>query len=447
MYETFMAFRDMFNFRDEKSTGRSMLMLNTFFCGICNVFITGTFYTGFLTNNGIDIVKVGIITFIPYFCWIFSLFGPRIMQKFKRRRGILIFNHVFYYTCVVLGTTVMPLFVEGSTARTIWFAVFLVLGNTSNALFGSGGTAWHINFIPDGHDRSVYFSLTNLVANLTGTIAALGASALTDALAGSPAQAQVIVVLRYVSYVLFVASGLAVFLVPKEYPYPVSDKHYSLKDVFFKPIHNKRFFYTILISVIWNCVGNFNAGTWTYYILNTVGMSYSLTYVSTIVCAIGGLFLLTYWRQAIRRYGWMWVIFINVLITVCVEMMMGLTTPDTIWLYVMGAVVSGLNLIGAQITFSNVFYVNLPKKDPDIYITFNNFIVNIFVFIGSMFGTWLLARLEILCAGHIVHGSQLLVWIKALCYIGLCVYIYKMMPHIGEEEYQHQVNTLTQPNE
>ena len=76
-------FARMFNFKTEHSIGRSLLLLNTFFCGIGNVFISGTFYTAFLTENGIDIVKVGIITFIPYFCWIFGLFAPKILSRFK----------------------------------------------------------------------------------------------------------------------------------------------------------------------------------------------------------------------------------------------------------------------------------------------------------------------------------------------------------------------------
>ncbi len=433
------SFFRLFNFRDETSVGRSMILLHTFFTGIANIFITGTFYTGFLTNNGIDIVRVGIITFIPYFAWIFGLFGPKLMARFKKRRSILIFNHVFYYVCVVLATTLMPMVVSDPGQRTLWFGVFLLLGNVSNALIGSGLTAWHLHFIPDGQDRNFYFSVTNLVTNLTGTAAAIGASLLTDSLAGSPHQAQVIVVMRLVSFVLMLFSGLALLLVPKEYPYTNVQSDYSLKDVFFRPIRNKKFFLSILVAVAWNCIGNFNAGTWSYYILNTVGMKYALTYTSSVVCAIGGIFLLSGWRQMINRFGWSQIIFVNVVVTGVLELVMSMTTANTVWIYVLGATISGLNLIGAQITFANVFYINLPKNDPDIYITFYNFMIYIFIFLGSAFGTWLLSVLEKSCSGlallgQPLYGSQVLCWIKCVCYLALAFYIWKVTPIVQPKD-------------
>lgn len=428
------TFLRLYNFRDEYSVGRCMILLSTFFSGIANVFITGTFYTAFLANNGIDIVRVGIITFIPYFSWLFALFGPKLLQRFRRRRGILLFNHVFYYTCVVLATTVMPNFVQDPQARTIWFAVFLLAGNLSNALLGSGATPWQMNFLPKGSDRNYHFSMTNLITNLTGTAAAIGASTLADSLAGSPHQAQIIVTLRFVSFVLFLICGIFTLIVPKEYPYPVSNSSYKVKDIFLRPIRDKKFFYTILIAVAWNCIGNFNAGTWSFYILETLGMKYTVTYVASFVCALGSIFLLPLWRSFISRYGWFRIIFVNVAVTAGLQFMTGFVSHNTIWLYIIAQVISGLNLIGAQITFANVFYVNLPKTDPDIYITFYNFAVYVFIFLGSMCGTWLISVLEKLCANSALYGSQLLVWIMCAGYTLLAIYIWKMSPKLTPSE-------------
>ena len=59
-------FSMVYNLRDEESKGRVLLLLNTILVNILNVAITGAFYTTFLAANGIDIVQVGIISFIPY---------------------------------------------------------------------------------------------------------------------------------------------------------------------------------------------------------------------------------------------------------------------------------------------------------------------------------------------------------------------------------------------
>lgn len=427
-------FSRLYNLRDEHAVGRTMLLLNTFFAGIANTFIAGSFYTAFLADNGIDIVNVGVITFIPYFAWVFSFFGPRLIQRFKRRRGILVFNHVFYYVCLVLATTLMPNFVKEPGQRTLWFGVLLLAANLSNALIGSGATPWHIHFIPDGKDRHYHLSICNLITNLTNTVASIGAAFLADALAGSPQQAQIIVILRLVSFVLFLIAGFCTLLVPKEYPYAVSKVSYKLKDVFLRPIQNKKFFYTILLVVFWNFICNLNANTWTYYILNTVGMKFILTYSASIVCALGAIFLLGAWRRAIDRYGWLRVLLVNVIVSALAEFTISLTTADTIWIYVVNQIFAGVNLIGAQITIGNVFYANLPKEDLDLFTTFYNFAANFAVFLGAMLGTWILALLESFCAELPVYGSQLLVLVKGVFFVGMALYIWKMLPFLKSDE-------------
>jgi len=428
------VYRRLFNMTDDASRGRSMLLINTIIANFANVFISGSFYTGYLTQNGIDIVNVGIITFIPYFAWIFSLFAPSVLRHFKRRKGLLIFNHLFYYGCVVLATTVMPNFVTDPAKRTFWFGVFLLLGNLSNALIGSGSQAWFMHFIPaDGGDRNVYFSVNNLASNLVSTVAAIGASVLTDALSGSPNQATVIVVLRYLAFALFVVEAYFVFVVPKEYPYELPDKAHLL-DVIIKPIKCRKFMLTAVICIGWNLFCNFNASTWTYYVLNTVGISYSLTYTCTVVTAVCCLFMLGFWRNLIKRITWFRVLVLCVLGTAAQEFMFGFTTSKTIWLYVLVSIYAGFILVGSQLVFNNLFYLNLPKSDTDTYITFWNFITYISALLGQIIGTAFIGLVEkngtVPVLGMEMYGSQLLVWLKCICLLGLCVYIVKITPHI-----------------
>ena len=212
-------FYRLYNLKDERSRGRSMILANTLLCSIGNIFVTGTFQTAFLAANGIDIVRVGIITFLPYFCSLLSLLAPKLLSKFPRRRWLLFANHLNYFTCLVLATTIMPMFVEDPGARTFWFAFFLIIANAFNALIGSGTTAWSMQFLPEGRDRNFYFSVSNIVTNVLGTVTAIGASLAADALAGSPKQAQIITILRFVSFVIMLIGGSLQLLVPKEYPY------------------------------------------------------------------------------------------------------------------------------------------------------------------------------------------------------------------------------------
>ena len=179
----------LYNYENEYSTGRACILWSNILGSVSGIFISGTFYTAFLMENGIDIVQVGIISLIPYISWVFNLFTPKLYSKIKRRRYLLLFSSVFYNTCVILATTIMPKFVAEPGARTAWFAVLLLLGNSVNALLGGGATVWQLKFLPKQDDhRSYHLSVIYFVNNLFGTITALGAAFLADALAGLPAQ-------------------------------------------------------------------------------------------------------------------------------------------------------------------------------------------------------------------------------------------------------------------
>ena len=236
LFRNLPAFRDtdfyrLYNLKDEKSRGRAMILANVLMCSIGNIFITGTFNTAFLAANGIDIVRVGIIAFVPYICQLLSLLTPRVFANIKRRRWILFATHFIYYGCNVFATTVMPMFVQDPGKRTLWFAVFLFIGNGINSVFGTGVSAWSVKFLPEGRDRNFYFSVSNLVTNVMGTVTAIGAALAADALAGSPRQAQILTTLRLAAFVVLIIGGLLQILVPKEYPYERSTSKVRLRDV------------------------------------------------------------------------------------------------------------------------------------------------------------------------------------------------------------------------
>lgn len=431
-------FYRVFNFEDEQAKGRCFLLMNTFIASIANVFITGVFYTGFLTLNGIDIVRVGIITFIPYIAWGFSLFSPLILSKIKKRRAILIFNTVFYYGMVVIATTIMPLFVSDPTKRTIWFAVFLLLGNITNALFGSGAAAWHIHFLPKGDDRNIYFSYSNLISAFVGTLVAIAASLIADKLSGSPRQAEIIITSRYIAAALLIISGILLYAIPKEYPYQGLDEKVSVLDMIRVPFRHRKFILTALIVMLWSCFANVNASTWTYYVLNTVQVGYTYIYIGSIVNAICSVFLLRYWRKAINYYSWSKVLLFTVLVTALMEFPIAFSTSQTKWIYVIVSIIQGFNSVGTNLVFANSFYIHLPEGNTDIFITFWNFSANISVLLGSAFGTWFLSLVEPHAPWYIFglpfYGSQFLVIIKGLLLLGLCAFIYYVTPMIEPEE-------------
>ena len=84
------AFLDIYNLKDDHAKGRLISLGSSLITSMYNVFITGIFYTGFLSMYDISITGVGIISFIPYIASCFSVFSPMVLRRFKKRKGILL---------------------------------------------------------------------------------------------------------------------------------------------------------------------------------------------------------------------------------------------------------------------------------------------------------------------------------------------------------------------
>ena len=439
----YSEFLKVFNMRSDESKGRSMILISNLISGIVNIMVAGVFYTGFLAVNGIDIVRVGVIAFIPYISMALNLFSPRFLSMFKKRRVLMVFNCVFYWSCVVLATTIMPYFVEDSASRTIWFAVFLFIGSACNAIIGSGAAAWHIRFIPkDQIHRGAYFSYLTLSATIISAITAVGSSLLADAVGGE-GRAAFITALRLIAFGLMMVNTVTLYCIPREYDYPAA-VNVRLRDVFTVPLRNKKFVLTMFIALLWNFVACVNASTWPYFAMNTIGINYLTMYTSTFVCAITGIFLLPVWRAAIRKYSWQKVLLAVIFVFAMLEFSISFATEYTRWVFVAVAAVGGANAVGINLIFVSLFYVNLPKRsNTDLFYTLWVFVLNITVMLSTMFGAWFIMITEPhgpwTLFGLPFYGSQFLVWGKSAMFLMFCGFIVWATPRTQPDPEEEQL--------
>ena len=135
-------FKDIYNFRDDHARGRLISLGSGLMTAFYNVFITGIFYTGFLSMYDISVTGVGIISFIPYIASCFSVFSSMILERIRRRKKILIASKIYFYAMYILATTLMPLVVTDPHQRLIWFVVILFLAFHNKIMEGvsRGGT-------------------------------------------------------------------------------------------------------------------------------------------------------------------------------------------------------------------------------------------------------------------------------------------------------------------
>ena len=426
----------MFGFGEERARGRSCMMISAVFEHMISSLSTGVFYTSFLMINGIDLVNIGIIAFVPYIANCFSIFSPSILERFKKRKGVLAAARIAVHTLNLLGITVLPNFVHDPGARVAWFVVLVFLSNIINGLFSSGYSVWQVNFIPE-NVRADFFSIRIFVQSLVGNIFALCSSILADALIGSAYEQTVIIAFRYLAYGLGLLDVLILSL-PKEYPYAQTTAKPRLRDIVVKPFRHKKFVLTVGIVFIYTFCNNVPAGSLNYYLLNNIGIAYTFIYFISVLYPLFLAFGLPLWKRLIGRVGWFKTFAISELTLFPTYVMYAFVTRNNyLWLWFALRLMQHLFGIGAGVSNANMLYINLPKEDQTNYSAFHTLATNIAAFLGMMAGTGFIAAFPDLAlpfAGMEFTNVQVLLLVQAFGALLVPLAIFKFLPKLTPDE-------------
>lgn len=401
----------LFNLKDDLAKGRTVMLTSSVLENIISWLTTGLFYTSFLMIYGIDIVNVGILTFVPYIASCFSIFSPSILERIEKRRTVLALAKAAYFTLNIFGITIMPVLVTDPQMRIICFVILILLANIINALFVSGYTVWHLNFIPE-QVRAEFFGVQQIIVNFIGIGAALISSIIADALIGSPHEDAIVIALRYIAFVLGLLN-VAALCAPKEYPYPKSSSLPKLRNIFTMPFKQKKFLFTMLVIFFATFVSNISASSLNYHLLDNVGVSYTYIQVVNIFYPVILLIFMPLTQKLLRRMGWFELYgAAHLLLAVPCAIYAFVTHENYLWLMTFVRLTQHVLGVPHAVIGGNLVYINLPKEDQTNYTAFHLLVTNLATFAGMMAGTLYVARfegvvLEVLHTG-MIHVQQLL---------------------------------------
>lgn len=377
---------DIYNLRDDDAKGRLISLGSGLMTAFYNVFITGIFYTGFLSMYGISITGAGIISYIPMIASCFSLFSSAILEKIPKRKGILVASKIFFYAMYIIATTLMPQFVTDPDQRLLWFGIILFIAYAVYALFSTGFTPWFYAFYPkDNERRTRYITYNQIFTSIMSSVVMLLSAILTDAVEGSAFQNQLILGMRYLAFVL-VLIDVGMQACAKEYPYPPSPK-IRFYEVFTLPFKYKKFMACLLMMFYWNFVANLNNGLWGYHLLNHLDFSYTLINSMSVMYTIILITTSGFWRKILRRYSWIRTFAIACIFFVPTEVIFFLMNDTNTWLYIPNCLIQNLLSVGLNLSYSNILYMNLPNENSTAHIAFYTVGCNVFAFLGLLTGT------------------------------------------------------------
>lgn len=377
----------IYGWREPQKRGRTIILLSNLITSLCNIFITGIFYTGFLSMYEIDLVSTGIISFIPALAHCFSIFSPIILEKFKKRKNVLIASSFIFHFLSIVATTLMPAIVKEPRARVIWFCVLLFSANAIQSMYQPGISAWYYQAYPeDQRTRAAFLSFNQIASSVISSLILFFSGFLASLIVSSGNQGILILSMRYMAMAL---AMVQLFLLTrmKEYPQPKSCVRINLKKVFSLPIKHRAFLGTTLFMIFWTFICHLDANLWNYHLLNTVKLPYStINTVNALYTVI--LFLTTpLWRKILNRLSWIRTFALTVLLIAPTMLFCFFLSRETSFLYIPGTLIQHFINVGLNLSFANLLYLNMPTQNRTAMIAFFNFCNNITSFFSIMLST------------------------------------------------------------
>lgn len=146
---------------DESSRDRVRLLIYNYNANIIANWIGGTFLTGLLLLMHADDGFIGITTMISTAANMLQMFAPLLLERFPRRKALLLTLYTIMMAMNILLVGLIPLFPIGQQAQLALVAVTILIVNVINALVSPGLSIWHVQSLRP-NVRNAFFSLVTM---------------------------------------------------------------------------------------------------------------------------------------------------------------------------------------------------------------------------------------------------------------------------------------------
>jgi MFS family permease len=395
--------------KEEYAANRRAILGDNYFFNIAINLAGGGFLTGYLLRLGADDAFLGLVTMATLLGNSLQVLSPVLLNRFPRRRPILIATRaVFLLITIVLVGAAQFLPVPHAVQLSSILAATLV-ANGLAALISPGIFVWHIRSIPETM-RVRFFSFLNISVNVLMYGAILIGSRAVDVFKGQGQELLGLTVLRGAAVVFAVLDLLAMARI-REYPEPAAPS--GLK-VLLAPFRSPKYLATVGLACIWSFGANLTGPYFTAYLLQDVGIAYT---VLNLVAAGGVVVMLLAtpaWTRRIERWDLRRAFRLCLMLYSVHYFAISFTTKGSLWLYPAISAYAYLVVAGMAIVVSNLPFLGLPEEDRTTSIAFYAGVNSAAALVGVLVGREFVRRTEgvrLDLLGLSVGNRQMVLWI------------------------------------
>ena len=291
----------VFSRSEEYARNRLYILLFSIYANVVVMLYGGNFFTGLLLKLGADDAYMGAITIVTYAANIAAVFSPLIVERFQRRKRMLLVSRSIYYVLLLGFITIIPYLGVGQSTKLAAILSIIALVNMIASLTGSGMSVWHLQSLPEGV-RSSFFANLNMIIGILNMVLLNLAGLFADYFKQRDLELLGIVLLRCAAC-LFAAIEIWSLSRIKEYPYPAPSRRISLPDILRIPLKNRKYLAVIAVIVMWTMASTIPGPFYQVYLLKDLRINYSFLSAVNLLNIPVLLIAMPVWGRLISRYG------------------------------------------------------------------------------------------------------------------------------------------------
>lgn len=353
---------------EQSNASRRALLTHNVTANLIANLIGGNFLTGLMILMQADDAFIGLIPMLTFAGNLLQLLSPYILERFNRRKLILIAVRSVMHTINILFIALIPILPAGLHTRLILLAASVLTVNILNAFLNPGMSVWHMAHIPP-RVRVQYFSTVHMLNGVFIALFNLGGSYVVDRFKTGGQELLGLEILRAAALVI-AAFDIINLLRIRELPYAQAAKRVSLRELFIKPFRNKVYLRSVLIIFIWSLLANMPGSFYTVYLLKEQHVSYS--YINTVALfnVVVLLLMTPLWRRIYLKHSWLKPLSYAMMFFSSHYFLLSFASGKLLFLYPIGMILNYLFVSGINLAFSSVGYLNIPDDNQTMYISF-----------------------------------------------------------------------------
>ncbi len=377
---------------DDSSADRFIMIRYNITANVIANLVGGNFFAGLMLLLNADNSFVGLMTMIIFGANLLQLFSPYILERFERRKKLLISLRVAmqFFNIVFIGIVPLLPMSDGTKLTLLALSVFVI--NALGALMSPGFSVWHIAHIPQ-RVRVSYFSVVSMLNGIFVAVMNLAASQVVDRFKAGGNELLGLELLRIVALIIAVFD---IYLLSKlrELPRTAPAKKIKLADLVIKPWKERIYLRTVLVVVLWSMIANIPGSYYTVYLLRDLNVSYSYITLINMLNVVVLIVFTPVWRKLFSRRSWLKPLSWAMILFSPHYLVLALVSPGLLWLFPLGSIWSNICLVGISLAFTSVAYVNIPQENQTLFIGFYSTMSNLGALVGAFLSRTFMTAFE-----------------------------------------------------